>query len=178
MICWESGVKWIIIKQHDKYDGLCNEEKVWDNERDFSSPWVIKWNKLNTYTQNEILEGWSVEPFQANCIKLTFFAIFSLLQDLKFFWEDGLCTLTDLSSRKGGSVSCSVVSNSWLSRGLYLARLHCPWSSLDNNIGVGSHSLLQGIFPPGIKPRCPALQADSLPPEPPGKPTVLAYDLK
>ena len=31
---------------------------------------------------------------------------------------------------------------------------------------MGSHSLLQGNLPdPGIKPRSPALQADSLPPE-------------
>ena len=36
--------------------------------------------------------------------------------------------------------------------------------------GVGCHSLLQGNLPdPGIKPRFPALQADSLPSEP-GKP--------
>ena len=38
-------------------------------------------------------------------------------------------------------------------------------------IGVGSLSLLDGIFPlPGIKPRSPALESDSLPPEPSGKP--------
>ena len=38
--------------------------------------------------------------------------------------------------------------------------------------GVGCHALLQGIFPnPGIEPRSPTLQADSLPSEPPGKPT-------
>ena len=36
---------------------------------------------------------------------------------------------------------------------------------------VGSHSRLQGNFSnPGIKPESPALQADSLPSEPPGKP--------
>src|SRR5574337_1234265 len=35
---------------------------------------------------------------------------------------------------------------------------------------MGSLSLLQGIFNPGIKPRCPSLQADSLPAEPQGKP--------
>ena len=36
--------------------------------------------------------------------------------------------------------------------------------------GVGCHFLLQGIFPdPGIKPRSPALQADSLLFEPLGK---------
>ena len=38
------------------------------------------------------------------------------------------------------------------------------------NTGVGSLSLLQGIFNPGIEPRFPALQADSLPAEPHGKP--------
>ena len=40
------------------------------------------------------------------------------------------------------------------------------------NTGVGSHSLLQGIFL-GSKPRSPALQADSLPSEPPGKSDIL-----
>ena len=36
--------------------------------------------------------------------------------------------------------------------------------------GVGCHSLLQGNLPdPGIEPKSPALQADSLPSEPPGK---------
>ena len=29
----------------------------------------------------------------------------------------------------------------------YPARLLCPWNSLDNNTGMGCHSLLQGIFP-------------------------------
>ena len=39
------------------------------------------------------------------------------------------------------------------------------------NTGVGSLSLLQGNLPnPGIEPRAPALQADSLPAEPQGKP--------
>ena len=39
------------------------------------------------------------------------------------------------------------------------------------NIGVGSLSLLQGIFPiQGVNPRLPHLQVDSLPAEPQGKP--------
>ena len=39
------------------------------------------------------------------------------------------------------------------------------------NTRVGCHALLQGNLPnPGIEPRSPALQADSLPSEPPGKP--------
>ena len=48
-----------------------------------------------------------------------------------------------------------------------------PMDSPDKNIGVGSHPLLQGIFPdPGIESKSltsPALQADSLPSEPLGK---------
>ena len=39
--------------------------------------------------------------------------------------------------------------------------------------GVGCHSLLWGDLPdPGIEPESPALQADSLPSEPPGKPNM------
>ena len=48
--------------------------------------------------------------------------------------------------------------------------MDCPWNSPGQNTGVGSLSLLQGIFP-GIEPSSLALQADSLPAEPPGKPT-------
>ena len=35
----------------------------------------------------------------------------------------------------------------------------CPWDSPGKNTGVGSHSLLQGIFPPRDQTRSPALQA-------------------
>ena len=42
-----------------------------------------------------------------------------------------------------------------------------PWNSPGQNTGVGSLSLLQGNLPnPGIKPRSPVLQGDSLPAEP------------
>ena len=38
---------------------------------------------------------------------------------------------------------------------------------------MGCHSLLWGDLPdPGIEPESPALQADSLPSEPPGKPNM------
>ena len=44
-------------------------------------------------------------------------------------------------------------------------------NSPGKNTGVGWHALLQGNLPsPGIKPRSPALQVDSLLYEPPGKP--------
>ena len=45
-----------------------------------------------------------------------------------------------------GSVSGSVVSNTFQPHGLYPVRLLCPWNSPVKNTGVGSHSLLQGIF--------------------------------
>ena len=53
--------------------------------------------------------------------------------------------------------------------------MYSPWNSPGQNTRVGSFSLLQGIFPtqglnPGIKPRSPAFQMDSLPAEPQGKP--------
>ena len=64
------------------------------------------------------------------------------------------------------SESHSVLSNSLQPHGLY-----SPWNSSGQNTGVGSLSLLQGNLPhPGIEPRSPALQVDSLPAEPPRKP--------
>ena len=68
-------------------------------------------------------------------------------------------------SRKLKSES-RLVSDSLRPHGLY-----SPWNSLLQNTEVGSLYLLQGIFPnPGIEPRSPALQADSLLAEPQGKP--------
>ena len=43
--------------------------------------------------------------------------------------------------------SHSVVSNFLWPHGLKSARLLCPWDSPSKNTGVGSHSLLQWIFP-------------------------------
>ena len=64
------------------------------------------------------------------------------------------------------SESCSVVSDSLQPRGLY-----SPWDSPGQNTGVGCHFLLKRNLPnPGVEPRSPALQADSLPAEPQGKP--------
>ena len=67
-------------------------------------------------------------------------------------------------------VSWSVVSNS-----LQPHELYSPWNSPGQNSGVGSLSLLQGIFPtqgssqPRDRTRSPILQVDSLPAEPQGK---------
>ena len=49
--------------------------------------------------------------------------------------------------------------------------LHSPWNSPGHNTGVRSLFLLQGNLPnPGMEPRSPVLQVDSLPAESPGKP--------
>ena len=67
--------------------------------------------------------------------------------------------------RESESESRLVVSDSLWPHGVYSA-----WNSPGQNTGVGSLSLLQGnLLYPGIKPRPPALQADSLPAEPQGK---------
>ena len=67
---------------------------------------------------------------------------------------------------ESGSKSRSVVSTSLQPRGLY-----SPWDSPGQNTGVGCHFLLKGNLPnPGVEPRSPVLQADSLPAEPQGKP--------
>ena len=53
-----------------------------------------------------------------------------------------------------GAQSCLILSNPWS----IVHRLLCPWNSQGKNNGVGSHCLLQGIFPtqessPGL-PHC------------------------
>ena len=74
-----------------------------------------------------------------------------------------------LTTKESDNVSSSVVSDSV--RPHVPTRLLCPWDSPGKNTGVGGHSLLQGIFPTQrSNPSSPALQADSLPSEPPGKP--------
>ena len=52
--------------------------------------------------------------------------------------------------------------------------LYSPWNSPGQTTGVGSLSLLQRIFPTqGSNPGFTALQADSLPAEPQGKPKTV-----
>ena len=65
----------------------------------------------------------------------------------------GGSTVKNLPAMQEWSESCSVVSNS-----LWLHGLYSPWNSSGQNTGVGSLSLLQGIFPnqrsnPGL-PHC------------------------
>ena len=71
---------------------------------------------------------------------------------------------------------CAVLSHSVMSDSLQLhrlqpARILCPWRFSREEYWGGLPCPPPGDLPnPGIKPKSPALQADSLPSGPPGKP--------
>ena len=68
-------------------------------------------------------------------------------------------------------LSLSVMSDSFQNHGLQPARLLCPWGFSRQEYWSGQPFPSQGDLPdPGIKPRSPTLQVDSLPSEPPEKP--------
>ena len=60
--------------------------------------------------------------------------------------EWGACAIKSTWKWKSERVSRSVVSDSLWPHGLGPTRLLCPFSFPGKNTGVGSHSLLQGIF--------------------------------
>ena len=68
-------------------------------------------------------------------------------------------------------LSRSVVPDSLGFHGLYPARLLCPWGFSRQEYWSGLLCPPPGDLPnPGIEPQSPALQVDSLPSGPPGKP--------
>ena len=68
-------------------------------------------------------------------------------------------------------LSWSVVSDNLQSHGLWPARLLCPWGFSRQKYWSGLPCPPPGDLPnPGMEPRSPALQADSLSPETPGNP--------
>ena len=65
---------------------------------------------------------------------------------------------------------CVLLSHVWLFA-IPWTPGYSPWDFPGKNTGAGCHDLLQRNLPDlGIEPRSPALQAHSLPSEPPGKP--------
>ena len=77
-----------------------------------------------------------------------------------------VCTLCALLSH-------SVVSDSLWPHGLQSTRLLCPWGFSRKEYWSGLLCPPPGNLPnPGIKPKSPALQADSLLSESPGKPHI------
>ena len=74
-------------------------------------------------------------------------------------------------------LSCSVVSTSLWPYGLQPARLFCPWEFSGQEYWSGLPCCPPEDLPnPGIEPRFPTLQADSLPTEPPRKPKNTGVD--
>ena len=66
-------------------------------------------------------------------------------------------------------------SHSIVSYSLWPASFLCPWNSPGKNAGMGSHSLLQGIFPAqGLKPGLLHCRQTLLS-KPPGKQRLLPY---
>ena len=83
-------------------------------------------------------------------------SIFSFLRNLHVY--NGILKVNSESA------SCSVMSKPLWPHGLQPARLLCPQNSPGKNSGVGSQFLSPGYLPnPGIIPRSPRLEADSLP---------------
>ena len=79
--------------------------------------------------------------------------------------------MAPLSSTVCAMLSRSVMSDSLLPDELYPARLLSPWGFSRQEYWNGLPCPPPGDLPnPGTEPRSPALQADSLPSEPPGKP--------
>ena len=76
-----------------------------------------------------------------------------------------------LETTAGWCVSCSVTSDSLWCHGLYPTRCLCPWGFSRQKYWSGLPCSSPGDIPhPGIEPRSPTLQVDSLLFEPPGKP--------
>ena len=110
------------------------------------------WNALlgyNIKNDRMISACFQAKPFNIIVIQVYAPTIDAKEAEVDQFHED-LKHLLELTPPKSvliiigeiGSESCSVVSDSLSPHGLY-----SPWNSPGQNIGVGSCSLLQGIFP-------------------------------
>ena len=81
------------------------------------------------------------------------------------------CCFDDFHLKGENVLSRSVMSDSLPPHGLQPARVLCPWGFSRQGYWIGVPCPPPGDSPdPGIASRSPALQEDSLPSEPPGKP--------
>ena len=99
---------------------------------------------------------------------------FSLLYAVSSWPTAALYEAINSVCMPGDGLVTQSLSDSFRFHGLLPARLLCPWDSPGKNTGVGCQARLQGIFSTqGLNFHLlpsPALQADSPPTEPPGKP--------
>ena len=125
--------------------------------------------------------------YSINCLLTRAVSVFQMAtqRHRKEFWEPALLHLT-LSLTSFSLVQRGILDNDrrWMcmhAHASVMSHSATPWivahqaplsmGFSGKNTGIDCHALLQGIFPnQGIKPGTPALQVDSLPSEPPGKP--------
>ena len=133
----------------------------WEAEKDF---WALNWLRKKKRVQaNQVWErgagnahtwGWDPE----GCIQTT-------------GWSGNKIILVEMQSRLKHSVcliaqSCLTLCAPWT----VAHRLLCPWRFSRQGYWTGLPCPPPGDFPnPGIEPRSPTLQENSLPSEPPGK---------
>ena len=154
MFWWNTAILIFITSLHG-----CSSSQTWLRD------WVHTHTHTHTHTavQEKVCQPWSKSkihylPSTSHCLSLIVPKNYLLDAVIRNLW---LPKQKKFSGRRQKSMSkfilgewreisqhaCSVVSDSLRSHGLWPARLLCPWNSSDTNIGVGSHSLLQGIFP-------------------------------
>ena len=134
---------------------------------------------------HELVTAWSVSLFCAfhiaHCPTFNRFPVNELLGewDLPIMTSKRLGTghvISEEDSRDSEVTTCMTAQSCltlWDPQRLQPARLLCPWNSPGKNTGMGSHALLQGIFPtPGIEPRSLALAGRFSTTEPREKPRV------
>ena len=103
---------------------------------------------------------------------------YSIHLSLSYLCHLASCLKACLYHKWQVGVSRSVMSDSLGHYGLEPLRLLCPWYSPGKNTRVSCHALFPipgDLLNPGIKPGSLALQADSLPSEPLGKPQIVRF---
>ena len=107
-----------------------------------------------------LVPGSGRSPGIGNCNPLQYSCLENSRQDRGTWW----------------AIACSLVTQSCATlwpHGLQPTRLLCPWVFSRWEYWAGLPCPPTGdLSKPGVEPRSPALQADSLPSEPPGKPKI------
>ena len=145
-----------------------------------------KWGAVGTWKQrsdqnlvSELTEEWRVRDWRRSCLQGSFHPQEKKDQGPVRGHDEGgpleaesICdTSLDLGDAEWGSISHSVVFYSLRFHGVWPARLLWPLCSSRQEYWSGLAFPSSGDLPdPGIKPGSPALQAHSLPSEPPGEP--------
>ena len=145
--------------------------------------WTISWNK---YVIVICSPAWFPVTFPFSCNVFHFVSFLSISRPFsckinyiiviqwpiapgKIVTEDRNSRMTFIALTTCAVLSRSVMFDSLWPHGLWPIRLLCPWGFSEQEYWNGCPP--PGDFPnPGIKPRSPTMQADSLPSEPPGKP--------